>query len=79
MLKSMRQQMAMMKKSGILAIIDLGVILIVCYCIIRYTKTMKDTPSCNQIKPDQREFLAFGGIIMLSHVILTLILRSIYN
>ena len=75
----MRQQMAMMKKSGILAIIDLGVILIVCYCIIRYTNTMKDTPSCNQIKPNQREFLAFGGIIMLSHVILTLILRSIYN
>ncbi len=79
MLKSMRQQMAMMKKNGILAIIDLVVILIVCYCIIRYTKTMKDTPSCNQIKPDQREFLAFGGILMLSHVIMSLLLRSIYN
>lgn len=79
MLKSMRQQMAMMKKNGILAIIDLAVILIVCYCIIRYTKTMKDTPSCNQIKPEQREFLAYGGILMLSHVILTLLLRSIYN
>tara|TARA_Y100000741_G_C18189523_1_gene532898 strand:- start:507 stop:722 length:216 start_codon:yes stop_codon:yes gene_type:complete len=71
--------MAMMKKNGILAIIDLVVILIVCYCIIRYTKTMKDTPSCNQIKPDQREFLAFGGILMLSHVIMSLLLRSIYN
>ena len=79
MLKSMRKNLATMKKNGILAIIDLAVILIVCYCIIRYTKTMKDNPSCSQIEPDQREFLAFGGILMLSHVILTLILRTIYN
>uniref|UniRef100_A0A6C0BW15 Uncharacterized protein n=1 Tax=viral metagenome TaxID=1070528 RepID=A0A6C0BW15_9ZZZZ len=79
MLKNMRQKMTMLKKNGILAIIDLIVVLIVSYCIIRYTKTMKETPSCNQIKPDQREFLAYGGILMLSHVILSLILRGIYN
>lgn len=79
MLKKMRQNMTTMKKNGILAIIDLMVVLIVAYCIIRYTKTMKETPSCNQIVPDQREFLAYGGILMLSHVILSLMLRGLYN
>lgn len=75
----MSHKMTKGKGNGILAIIDLVVVLIVSYCIIRYTKTMKDTPSCNQIKPDQREFLAYGGILMISHVILSLVLRSMSN
>ena len=73
----MFKQFKHMKRSSIISIIDLAVVLIVSYCIITYTRGMKENPSCSQIKPNQREFLAYGGVLMLSHVILTLFLRGV--
>ena len=62
----------MVSQRSLIAFINFAITLIVSYCLIKYTIIMKENPTCSLVKAQQRDFLYFGGTIMLGGLILNL-------
>lgn len=54
-------------------LINLGI----AYLLIKYTKTIESKPQCRDVEPFNREFLYWGGVIILANVILGLLLKML--
>tara|TARA_B100000131_G_C17738074_1_gene459811 strand:+ start:363 stop:572 length:210 start_codon:yes stop_codon:yes gene_type:complete len=45
------------------------------YCLIKYTMTMEQNPTCSAVVPEQRKFLYWAGIFTLANIIVAFSLR----
>ena len=54
---------------------NLLLILLTCYCLIKYTMTMEQNPTCSAVAPEQRKFLYWAGIFTLANIIVVFSLR----
>ena len=56
-------------------LINLLLVVLTAYCLIKYTMTMEQNPTCRTIVPEQRKFLYWAGIFTLANIIVAFSLR----
>ncbi len=62
-------------RNQIVFTINFIVALLVGYCLVKYTQTMRNDSTCRYVKEQQRQFLYLSGILILVDVILTIIIK----
>ena len=56
-------------------LINLLLVILTSYCLIKYTVTMEQNPVCRQVETDQRKFLYWAGVFTLANIIVAFLFR----
>ncbi len=62
-------------KTRLLLFVNTVVALLVAYCMVKYTTTMRNDTTCRVVKEEQRKFLYFSGVLIIADIIFTLALK----
>ena len=62
-------------KTKIILAVNTLVALLVAYCMVKYTQTMKRDTTCRYVKEEQRRFLYYSGLLIIADIIFTVALK----
>ena len=62
-------------KTKLILVVNTVVALLVAYCMVKYTKTMKEDTTCRMVKENQRKFLYYSGLLIIADIIFTVGLK----
>ena len=54
-------------------LLNIILVLLTGYCLVKYTMTMENHPTCKTVENEQRTFLYWAGVFILANVIVSVI------
>lgn len=56
-------------------LLNIALVLLTGYCLIKYTMTMENHPTCKTVENEQRNFLYWAGVFIVANVIVSLFFK----
>ena len=54
-------------------LLNIALVLLTGYCLVKYTMTMENHPTCKTVENEQRNFLYWAGVFILANVIVSIV------
>ena len=56
-------------------LLNIALVLLTGYCLVKYTMTMENHPTCKTVENEQRNFLYWAGVFILANVIVSIVFK----